>query len=91
MNRLLYKNLQVKEKINNLNLSDELKEGLINIWINDQCEAPVFEEEFDQDMIYQLEERSSNNESTTSSEECDGSNLCDCIKCQKTTNMLTKN
>lgn len=30
------------------------------------------------------------NESTTSNEECDGTGLCDCTKCQKTINMLTR-
>ena len=38
-------------------------------------------------MIYELEEKSSDNESTTSSEEWDGLDLRDCIKCQKIINV----
>ena len=58
--------------------------------INKQYESSVSEEESDQDIIYQLEERFSNNESTISSEKCDGLDLCNCTKCQKTINMLIK-
>ena len=85
------KNCRVKEKMHSLNLSDKLKEGLINILINDQYESSIFDEELSEDRTYQLEEKSSDTESMISEEESEGTNLYHCTKCQKTINMLTKN
>ena len=89
-NRSLAKNCRVKEQINNLNLSDKLKEGLIIILINDQYESSTFDKELSEDIIYQLDEKSPDTETTMSNENCEGTYLCHCTKCQKTINVLTK-
>ena len=67
----MQKNCRVKEKIHSINLSDELKDGLINILINDQYESLISDEELSEDIIYQLEEKFSDTESMISEEECE--------------------
>ncbi|KAK2370424.1 hypothetical protein QL285_083475 [Trifolium repens] len=89
------KTCRVKQKINeihNLDISDQLKENLINvlkdIMLNDTSSVNSEESSYEEDDLNQI---LTSSESEISSEEdcCLGAELCTCDKCIKSINVIT--
>src|ERR1044072_5685669 len=83
-----------QEKINNLEIDQKLKESLLNILINSEPEDLSSQEtEYEgdeEDIINQLDNTSSSEESSEEDQNCLGPGLCNCNNCQNSVNMLTK-